>query len=111
MRRHPVALVAVFVAYLMAPGSIELTESVAHLVVHGDTAHGDAEGHDKQDGTDEHGCSGGYHLCVCHHATGFVVPLGVAMNRLPALAAGAPLSLAGLAPGAELGRIFRPPIA
>jgi hypothetical protein len=109
--RRSVALVAVFLTYLMVPGSLELTESIAHLVVHGDTAHADSEGHGEPGGADEHGCSGGYHLCVCHHSTGFVVPLGMAVDRPVAPEAGGPAVETGSAPSAAVGRIFRPPIA
>jgi hypothetical protein len=109
--RRSVALVAVFLVYLMTPGSLELTESLAHLAVHGDTAHADAEGHGDGDGADEHGCSGGYHLCVCHHANGFVVPFGVVIASPIAPATNDVVDTAEPAPSAHLGRIFRPPIA
>jgi hypothetical protein len=109
--RRSVALVAVFLVYLMMPGSLELTESLAHLVVHGDTAHGDAEGHGDADGSDEHGCSGGYHLCVCHQASGFVVPFGVVIANLIAPAPNDVPETPEPAPSADPGRIFRPPIA
>jgi hypothetical protein len=112
--RRSVALVAVFLVYLMMPGSLELTESLAHLVVHGDTAHGDPEGrdgHDSGDGADEHGCSGGYHLCVCHQSTGFVLPFGVVIANTIAPAANDVPEIAEAAPSGQPGRIFRPPIA
>jgi hypothetical protein len=109
--RRPVALVAMFVAYLMAPGSLELTESLAHLVAHGDTAHGDADDHGRPGGADEHGCSGGYHLCICHHATGFIVSFSERVERPAVPAVVDPSSATDLAPCAEVGRIFRPPIA
>jgi hypothetical protein len=109
--RRSVALVAVLLVYLMVPGSLELTESLAHLVVHGDTAHADVDDHEKPGGDDEHGCSGGYHLCVCHHTTGFIVSPGVHVERpaLPVITD--PVSTADLTPSADVGRIFRPPIA
>jgi hypothetical protein len=112
--RRSVALVAVFLVYLMTPGSLELTESLGHLVVHGDSAHADPEEHDGQadpDGSDEHGCSGGYHLCVCHQATGFVVPFGVGIANAITPATNDALETAQPAPSAHPGRIFRPPIA
>jgi len=109
--RRSVALVAVFLVYLMVPGSLELTESLAHVALHGDTAHGDRDGHTPSDGADEHGCSGGYHLCVCHHATGFLVPRGVDVERPPTSLLSDRPSAIDIAPCADLGRIFRPPIA
>ena len=50
--------------------SMEVIELAVHLVQHGDLAHGDRDGHEKSAlGSDEHGCSGTFHLCGCHTAS------------------------------------------
>lgn len=54
-------ILAVVLAFSMLP-SMEAVEAAVQLVQHGDLAH-----HDEHDlGTDEHGCSGTFHLCDCH---------------------------------------------
>ncbi len=69
-------LVAATLVYAMTPGMAEAAENIAHLITHGDTAHGD--GHeggadDRRDGSDEHGCSGPFHACACHNSGLFLV--------------------------------------
>ncbi len=109
--RARMSVVAVFLVYLMAPGSAELTETVVHLATHGDTAHADADGHADSDPADEHGCSGGYHLCVCHHATGFLMPAAAGGKApSPLLIASTPPPPSS-SPGDVVDSIFRPPIA
>jgi hypothetical protein len=50
--------------------SMEGIELVVHLVQHGDLAHGERDGHENSAlGSDEHGCTGTFHLCGCHTAT------------------------------------------
>ncbi len=47
--------------------SMEVIELAVHLVQHGDLAHGERDHHESSAlGTDEHGCSGAFHLCSCH---------------------------------------------
>jgi hypothetical protein len=103
---------ALLLVYLMVPGAAEATEYVVHWVHHGDSAHAASAGHAERDGDDEHGCSGAYHLCLCHHATGFaaattrptlVQPPSIDLP-LPAWRLETPRSV-------ELSDIFRPPIA
>jgi hypothetical protein len=50
--------------------TMEVVEAAVHLVEHGDLAHGDSDGHGTSAlGSDEHGCSGTFHLCGCHSAS------------------------------------------
>lgn len=106
-RRLP--LIAALLAFLMTPGSVEFVENVVHLVVSGHTAHAfeDAE---HQPSDVEHGCSGPFHSCSCHHSAGFTVSDGVAF-RVPVL------SIASLGSGPTpvlqqgfSGQLYRPPI-
>tara|TARA_R110002096_G_scaffold361075_3_gene554182 strand:+ start:84757 stop:85089 length:333 start_codon:yes stop_codon:yes gene_type:complete len=62
-------IIALVVAYMMAPGVSELSENAVHLVIHGDTAHSGEADHEESTSTDEHGCSGSFHVCSCCHAT------------------------------------------
>lgn len=64
-------IIAVFMTYLMTPGAFELTEHAVHLIGHGDTAHADGD-HTDDGASDEHGCSGPYHFCTCHHSVTFI---------------------------------------
>ncbi len=49
--------------------TVEVVEAVVHLVDHGDLAHNSQADHGNQLGTDEHGCTGTFHLCGCHTAS------------------------------------------
>lgn len=41
-----------------------------HWVEHGDLAHGERDRHERSAlGSDEHGCTGTFHLCGCHTAS------------------------------------------
>ena len=110
--RRLLAPIVVLLVYLLAPGAAEMTEYAVHWVEHGDGAHAEGAGHEERDGTDEHGCSGSFHMCLCHHGTGFVTsaaPVAVvavaARGRvIPFWRHRTPSSVAG-------GDIFRPPIA
>ncbi len=60
-------ILALLLVLSIVPSTMELVEAVVHWAEHGDSAHG--EGHDSSAlGTDEHGCSGTFHLCPCHTA-------------------------------------------
>lgn len=49
---------------------MEVVELVVHWVEHGDLAHGERDGHERSAlGSDEHGCTGAFHLCGCHTAS------------------------------------------
>lgn len=71
LRRYA-QLVALLLIYLMTPGSAELTENVIHFVASGHGAHSLPDS-DHQPDDDEHGCSGPYHFCACHHTAGFLI--------------------------------------
>ena len=64
--------VAVLMVYQMTPGAGELTENIVHLVTSGHTAHTLHDGH-QEPTSDEHGCSGPFHVCECHSTTNFLV--------------------------------------
>jgi hypothetical protein len=99
-------------AYLMVPSSGELTELAVHVLEHGDSAHSESAGHERPDGDDEHGCSGTFHLCLCHHTSGFIAHVPIpALFEAPSIERpvttwrhDAPHSVAH-------SDIFRPPIA
>lgn len=59
-------LVAVLV-WALTPGLLEVSENVWHLVAAGHTAHAASQGADHEPAGDEHGCTGTFHLCSCHH--------------------------------------------
>lgn len=109
--RRLLAPIVVLLVYLLAPGASEMTEYAVHWAQHGDSAHAESAGHEQGDGGDEHGCSGSFHMCLCHHGTGFVTsPVPVAMwvaairdRVIPCWRHRTPSSVAA-------GDIFRPPI-
>lgn len=110
--RRLFAPIVVLLVYLLAPGAAEMTEYAVHWAQHGDSAHADDAGHEQGDGTDEHGCSGSFHMCLCHHGAGFVTspaPLAVVAATIRHRVVSfwrhrTPSSVAA-------GDIFRPPIA
>lgn len=62
-------ILALLLALSLLP-SMELIELAVHLVEHGDLAHGERDGHERSAlGSDEHGCTGTFHLCGCHTAS------------------------------------------
>lgn len=108
--RRALPYIAALLAYLMTPGSAEVTENVIHFVANGHSAHAVAD--DEHQPSDvEHGCSGPFHVCACHQSTGF------ALTRIAGLS---PIVTSPVQPFASprplvaqgfVGRIFRPPIA
>jgi hypothetical protein len=67
----PVLVTSRFLALLLVfsiwPATGEMIEHVVHWAEYGDTAHGAGDPHEGAPlGTDEHGCSGMFHLCSCH---------------------------------------------
>lgn len=60
------SLVLILIAGLV-PGLAETTENLWHLATAGHTAHAAEQGPDHAPVGDEHGCSGTFHLCPCHH--------------------------------------------
>lgn len=51
----------------LTPGLVELVENAWHLMEVGHVAHAVDQGADHQPEGDEHGCSGNFHVCSCHH--------------------------------------------
>lgn len=67
-----IRILAFLLMLTIVPSAMEMVEAVVHWVEHGDSAH--ADGHDAAAlGTDEHGCSGTFHLCG-RHAPGVMTP-------------------------------------
>lgn len=60
----------------LTPGLTEVTENLWHLAASGHSAHAAEEGPDHAPQDEEHGCTGTFHLCSCHHSQ--------ASDRLPA---------------------------
>jgi len=108
-----VRILALLLAFAMFPSAMEAVEVAVHLVQHGDFAHGDQDEHASTPlGTDEHGCSGTFHLCSCHHnaassGTGRVAVM-VGTDVTHAITNLAPVSRDGEAAPAPP---IRPPIA
>jgi len=106
-------LLAVLLVLAMWPALGETVETVVHLAEHGDLAHDPADHPGESPlGSDEHGCSGTFHLCAAGHVN-MAGPQAVAMTasapaRLPAPRTPAPLDESGR--DAPLPPI-RPPIA
>lgn len=77
----------------LTPGLAEAVENVWHLALLGHSAHATDEGSDHQPTGDEHGCSGTFHVCSCHHASSVlpVSPTLLALNRTGRGAAVPPL--------------------
>lgn len=69
MRALRTWILALLLALSLLP-SMEVIELAVHLVQHGDLAHGERDGHERSAlGSDEHGCTGTFHLCGCHTAS------------------------------------------
>ena len=104
-------ILALVLAYLMTPGTGEITEAVVHAAVHGDTAHADHAGHEDAGSQDEHGCSGSFHACLCHHAPGFLPAPGIPALAIEVGDHSALPSPLSATPTGPPDTIFRPPIA
>lgn len=106
-------LLAVLLVLAIWPALSETVELAVHFADHGDLAH-DPAGHpdDRPLGTDEHGCSGTFHLCAGGQA-GVIGPAqvtlaAIAPPRVRVTRPSAPLDASGLdAPMPPI----RPPIA
>ena len=80
-----VRLIALVLTVAMWPGLSELVELTVHAAEHGDVAHGDDDEHGNAPlGEDEHGCSGTFHLCPCHHPTPVVAAAATAVVEVSA---------------------------
>lgn len=64
------ALVGLLV-WALTPGLAEVSENAWHLLLRGHAAHAADQGPDHAPVGDEHGCSGPFHLCSCHHSQAF----------------------------------------
>ena len=106
-----IAHILVFLAvYMMAPGLSELAEAGTHLVTHGDSAHSPDPGHEESGTTDEHGCSGAFHLCTCCHASiAFAHESEAPEPQRLGQTADCPCSVRVIDSGV-IGSVFRPPI-
>lgn len=60
---------ALLLVLTILPFTGEVLELGIHWVEHGDVAHADTDEHGSAPlGSDEHGCSGLFHMCACHTA-------------------------------------------
>lgn len=67
----------------MTPGLSEAGENLWHLLRTGHTAHAQAEGSDHAPEGDEHGCTGTFHLCSCHHSSPSTLTVATVAYALP----------------------------
>lgn len=106
-------LLAILLVLALWPALGETVELAVHLAEHGDLAH-DRAGHPDESplGSDEHGCSGTFHLCAVGHVNVTSSPrvsfAAFAAPRFSVAGTPAPLDASGL--GAPMPPI-RPPIA
>jgi hypothetical protein len=92
--------------YSMTPASAEIAQQLVHVVTEGHFANEHAAHTEDK----EHGCSGPYHLCVCHSTVVFVVSVTLTDNE-PII--GTETVVLGLEQAEEDGHsrsVFRPPI-
>lgn len=68
MRSLLTRLAILGLVWLVTPGLAEASENVWHLLWAGHSAHATEAGPDHAPAGDEHGCSGTFHLCLCHQA-------------------------------------------
>ena len=95
---------------MMTPGLTEASENLWHLIRAGHTAHSLDAGPDHAPKGDEHGCSGTFHLCSCHHSSCTTVPRTLASHELHATdGGGQPIVCRCQSP--DLPGLFRPPKA
>ena len=106
-----IRILALALVLAILPTTGELLELVVHWAQHGDVAHQVGDDHGSAPlGTDEHGCSGTFHLCPCHTAQATtppscdVAPPVTLARRIDALGPVPRLGLGAPAPS------FRPPI-
>ena len=91
----------------MTPASAEIAGHLVHFVTEGHSVHEHVEHTENK----EHGCSGPYHMCVCHTTVVFVVAKP-STEASPSIenAEDIPLADQGSADGHRRA-VFRPPIA
>jgi len=61
-----IRIVAFWLLVLIAPGSSEAIENLAHLATSGHFAHSAESNDTHSEPGPEHGCTGTFHLCACH---------------------------------------------
>jgi hypothetical protein len=76
-------LLVLALAWMLTPGLTETAENLWHLAVAGHTAHARASGEDHAPQGDEHGCTGTFHLCLCHISVTPVLAASVAVGYAP----------------------------
>jgi len=74
----------------LTPGLLEAAENVWHLAATGHSAHAPDRGADHSPAGDEHGCSGAFHLCSCHHSLASDLVPGIGGSLSAPLGPGAP---------------------
>ena len=107
--RTSLSSLALFMAFLVTPASLELVEELVHVTTTGHSAHDTDEDHEPAG--DEHGCSGSFHACQCHAPVSFLVATSpvVAKRVLRTTATQWPVT-DDLRVGFSAS-VFRPPIA
>jgi hypothetical protein len=110
MRALATRLSVVCLVWAMTPGLTEAVENAWHLASSGHTAHAPEAGEDHAPVGDEHGCSGTFHLCSCHHSPSTTMPSTVSTQR-PIAAVTSRQRAESLHPGPELPGPFHPPQA
>lgn len=109
--RRLIPAVALLVAYLMAPGSGELTENAIYLVTEGHTAHAVDEA-EHQSTNDEHGCTGIFHTCQCHTSVLFNLPTTIStVEYLPTTVLTYRMNIQGIRAEGHMRDLERPPRA
>jgi len=85
-RRVMKLLLVVCLIWALTPGLAPAVENLWHLVATGHTAHALDQGSDHAPLGDEHGCTGTFHLCTCHHTpVSELVPMVVDAGLLPSV--------------------------
>ena len=110
VRTTLVRCLALSMALLMFPGTVEVVQDAVHLAVEGHSAHDDSVDHHADDPSDEHGCSGPYHACTCCTSATFVAhvaPIALSSNELGTF--DVVISIDTPVPSDHLDRLFRPP--
>ena len=97
---------------LMFPGSLELIQDSVHWVLDGHTLHESKPEHNDHGPSEEHSCSGTYHVCMCHSSTLFIARSTVHTSFLRSSHQCEVIEFADEpCPSAYLDRLFRPPTA
>ncbi len=103
---------AIAILILMFPGSVELVEDGIHWITDGHTTHDTSTEHHREGPADEHGCSGPYHICICHSSSPFITRAAPADPGKRALRSCEMIELVDApSPSSHLDRLFRPPAA